>query len=161
MKMLRVNYNTFPIFRQFVHYYLNEIYDYVGNLEMDRYGNYEYGGIEEYLQDDNLKAFLIYEDDMFKGFLMLNRGRYAPKGYDYCIHEFYIAKPYRHQGIAKRVLEALFRFYKGKYFVMQLEKNTSAIRFWHRYYEKNEIAYTEKRIQVDGEWCLAQTFLII
>ena len=43
---------------------------------------------------------------------------------------------------------------------MQIEKNTKAIRFWHRYYERNEIAFVEKRVQIDGEWCLTQTFLI-
>ena len=161
MKMLQVNHDTFPIFRQFVHYYMNEIYDYISDLQMDRYGNYQYGGIEDYLTDPHLKAFLIYEDDVFKGFLMLNGGRYTPKGYDYCIQEFYVAKPYRHQGIAHRALEALFNYYKGKYFVMQLEKNLPAIRFWHHYYDENEIAYVEKRIQVDSEWCLTQTFLII
>lgn len=161
MKMVQVDRNNFPIFRQFVHYYMNEIYDYVDGITMDRYGNYEYGGIEEYLSDKDLKAFLIYEDDLYKGFLMLNKGRYAPRGYDYTIHEFYVAKPYRHQGIARRILKALFNFYKGKYFVMQLEKNLPAIRFWHHYYEENEIAYVEKRVKIDDEWCLTQTFLII
>lgn len=160
MKMLQVNHNTFPILRQFMHYYMNEIFDFVKDLEMDRYGNYVYGGIERYLADNDLKAFLIYDEDKFKGFLLLHKGRYAPRGYDYNIHEFYIAKPYRHQGLAHQILKGLFEVYKGKYFVMQIEKNTKAIRFWHRYYERNEIAFVEKRVQIDGEWCLTQTFLI-
>lgn len=158
MKLIQVNYDTFPIFRQFVHYYMNEIYDFTDHLEMDRYGNYLYGGIEKYLTEKDLKAFLVYDEDKFKGFVMLHQGRYAPKGYDYNIHEFYIAKPYRHQGLATILLKAIFATYKGKYFVMQLEKNTKAIRFWHHYYNKHEIAYVEKRRQVEGEWCLMQTF---
>lgn len=161
MKMLQVNRDTFPIFRQFVHYYMNELFDYTAGLTMDRYGNYEYGGIEQYLSDKQLKAFLIYDQEKYKGFLMLNEGRYAPKGYDYCIHEFYIAKPYRHQGMANQILEGLFRFYKGKYFIMEWESNLPAIRFWHHYLDKNEIAYVEKRFKMDGEWCLSQTFLVI
>ena len=68
MKMLQVNHNTFPILRQFMHYYMNEIFDFVKDLEMDRYGNYVYGGIERYLADNDLKAFLIYDEDKFKGF---------------------------------------------------------------------------------------------
>lgn len=160
MKLLQVNHNTFPIFRQFVHYYMNEIYDMVEGIEMDRYGNYVYGGIESYLTERDLKAFLIYDDDKFKGFILLHSGRYAPRGYDYNIHEFYIAKPYRHKGMAHQILQAIFATYKGKYFVMQIEKNTKAIRFWHRYYDRNEIAFVEKRMKVDDEWCLTQTFYI-
>lgn len=158
MQLLQVNYNTFPIFRQMMHYYMNEIYDWVSGLSMDRYGNYLYGGIEQYLTTKDLKAFLIYENDYFKGFILLHQGRYVPRGYDYCIHELYVAKPYRRQGIAHRVLKAIFTTYKGKYLVMQIEKNTKAIRFWHRYYAKNEIAYVEKRRMMDGDWCLLQTF---
>lgn len=161
MKLLQVNYNTFPIFRQFMHYYLNEMYDTIDGLTMDRYGNYNYEGIDLCLSEKSIKVFLIYEDDLFKGFVMLNSGRYAPKSYDYAIHELYIAKPYRHQQLASRILEALFRHYPGKYYVMQVEKNVSAIRFWHHYYDSHEIAYVEKRMMIDEVWCLTQTFLII
>ena len=58
MKLVFVNDVNYPVFRQFVHYYLNEIYDYTDGIGMDQYGNYEYDGIENYLHDNSLKAFL-------------------------------------------------------------------------------------------------------
>jgi len=161
MKLVFVNKVNYPIFRQFVHYYLNEIYDFTEGLEMDQYGNYEYDGIEDYLKDQSLKAFLMLEDGKYLGFVMLNTGRYVPRGYDYSIHEIYVAKPYRNDGVARAALENIFTYYKGKYLVMQLEKNINALRFWRHYYEEYEISYTEKRRKIDGAWVLMQTFLII
>ncbi len=161
MKLVMVNEINYPIFRQFLHYYLNEIYEFTDGLEMDRYGNYEYEGIESYLSDKSLKAFLMLHEDHYLGFVMLNSGRYVPKNYDYSIHELYVAKPYRKQGIASAALREIFTYYKGKYLVMQLEKNIDAMRFWRHYYERLEISYIEKRRQVDDTWVLMQTFLIV
>ncbi len=161
MKLIQVQLSTFTVLEQFVHYYLNEIYGYIDGIEMDEYGNYIYGGLEEYVINPDLRAFLIYDEERYKGFVLVNKGRYAPKGYDYTIHELYVAKPYRHQKIATKILEALFEHYKGKYFVMQLEKNNQAIRFWHKFLDQQEISYVEKRRNIDGEPCLTQTFLII
>lgn len=161
MKLVFVNEVNYPIFRQFIHYYLNEIYDYTDGIEMDQYGNYEYEGIESYLSDHSLKAFLMLEEGRYLGFVMMNTGRYVPRGYDYSIHEIFVAKPYRQQGVAREALAQLFSYYKGKYLVMQLEKNVDALRFWRHYYEQHEISFVEKRRQVDGTWVLMQTFLII
>ena len=161
MKLVFVNEINYPVFRQFIHYYLNEIYDFTDGLTMDEFGNYEYEGIESYLSDPSLKAFLMVEDGKYIGFLMLNKGRYIPKGYDYSIHELFVAKPYRNKGYARMALEEIFTYYKGKYLVMQLEKNLNALRFWRHYYEQTEISIVEKRCQVDDTWVLMQTFLII
>ena len=161
MKLVFVNDVYYPVFRQFVHYYLNEIYDYTDGIGMDQYGNYEYDGIENYLHDNSLKAFLMVEENRYIGFVMLNTGRYIPRGYDFSIHELFVAKPYRHQGYARKALEEIFTYYKGKYLVLQLENNIDALRFWRHYYEENEISFVEKRRQVDDTWVLMQTFLII
>lgn len=161
MRLVFVNENNFPVFRQFVHYYLNEIYDYTDGIQMDQYGNYEYDGIESYLDDKSLKAFLMVDDNRYVGFVMLNTGRYIPRGYDFSIHEIFVAKPYRKQGMARAALEEIFTYYKGKYLVMQLEKNIDALRFWRHYYTEYEISYVEKRREIEGAWVLMQTFLII
>ena len=161
VKLVFVNDINFPIFRQFLHYYLNEIYDYIDGIQMDQYGNYEYEGIESYLNDRSLKAFLMLEDGHYLGFVLLNTGKYIPRGYDFSIHELYVAKPYRKQGKARAALAEIFSYYKGKYLVMQLENNIPALRFWRHYYDEMEISYVEKRRQVDGTWVLMQTFLII
>lgn len=161
MKLIQVQLSTYAILEQFMHYYQDELYDYVNSLEMDEYGNYIYEGLEEYVMNPDLRAFLIYDEDRYKGFVLINKGHYIPKGYDYSIQEFFVAKPYRHQKIATRILKAVFEHYKGKFFIMQLEKNVPAIRFWHKYLESQEISYVEKRQIIDGESCLTQTFLII
>ena len=161
MTLVFVNKVNYPVFRQFIHYYLNEIYDYTDGLHMDEFGNYEYEGIEQYLSNQSLKAFLILDEGKYLGFVMLNTGRYVPIGYDYSIHELYVAKPYRKQGVARKALEEIFTYYKGKYLVMQLEQNINAIRFWRHYYEQTEISIVEKRTQIDGIWVLMQTFLIV
>ncbi len=161
MRAVRVNRDTYPVFRQFLHYYLNELYDYMPDLEMDAYGNYDYPGVQDVLDEADVRAFLFLDEGRYKGFLILTSGRYAPPGYDYSIHELYVAKPYRRKGIAGKILAALFKSYPGKYFVMENERNVPAIRFWHHFYEKKEISYVEKRRMIDGQSCLVQTFLII
>ena len=83
MKLVQVQLSTYAILEQFMHYYQDELYDYVNSLEMDEYGNYIYEGLEEYVMNPDLRAFLIYDEDLYKGFVLINKGHYIPKAVSY------------------------------------------------------------------------------
>ena len=58
MKLVFVNKVNYPVFRQFIHYYLNEIYDYTDGLHMDEFGNFlvmcPYCGYINYVNDKDI-----------------------------------------------------------------------------------------------------------
>ncbi|MEH7050818.1 hypothetical protein V7117_17310 [Bacillus pseudomycoides] len=43
---------------------------------------------------------------------------------------------------------------------MQLKNNKTAVNFWKKFYQKNEIKYQEVEKISDDELCLTQTFTV-
>ena len=97
---------------------------------------------------------------MTVGFVLLNTPPFAPKGYDYYINDFFILKKYRSKGIGAAAAKALFRGYFGRYAMVQLLKNDTAINFWKKVLNENSFEYEEKELVEDGERCLFQGFCV-
>ncbi|WP_408638941.1 GNAT family N-acetyltransferase [Roseburia porci] len=50
------------------------------------------------------------------------------------MHEIFVLKSFRGKGVAFSAVSKIMEMYKGKYRVEQLKENTSAIKFWKRFY---------------------------
>ena len=94
------------------------------------------------------------------GFVLLNTPPYAPKGYDYYINDFFILRKFRGKGIGKLAANELFQAYSGKFAMVQLAQNSTAVNFWKKVLAENGFEYEEKEIEQDGEPCIFQGFMV-
>lgn len=100
----------------------------------------------------------MQKDKTIVGFLLLLERPFLKKDYDYSINDLFILRKYRRKGIAMSLLKELFNQKKGKYFVVELTKNESAVFFWKNLFIELNIDYEEEKKMVDNEECLIQSF---
>lgn len=160
IKLVNVDKAKENLLKSLMSLYLHDISEFADDLEVNEEGMYEYEGIELYFSKAELNPFLIYCNDKIAGFLLLNSGKYVPKGIDYSIHEIFILKSYRGKGVANSAIKKIFHEYKGKYKVEQLQNNKLAVDFWKRFYEKQNITYEEEVEVIDGFNGCTQVFAV-
>lgn len=81
-----------------------------------------------------LFPFLIMVDDRPAGFDLVSTGKYAPKGMDYYVYEFFLLRPYRGKDIASFAAKKVFDKFCGKWglYVAPEGKNPRAEKFWRK-----------------------------
>ena len=141
-------------------YYLHDLSEFADDLKISEDGKFKYDGMELYLSEKDLKPFFINFNGENIGFILLNTGRYVPKGIDYIINEFFILKGYRRKGLGASSIKKLMDVFKGTYFVKELLDNKLAVSFWKRFYKRQGIQFDENSVLSDGFECIIQRFEI-
>jgi len=85
-------------------------------------------------------------------------GKFVSQGIDFCIHEFFILRYKRRQGIGKQAIEKVLEQMKGTFEVAQLTNNQPACNFWKSFYTEQNIEYIEQVERFDGLECFTQHF---
>ena len=98
--------------------------------KMDDLGNYHHKYFDAYFTDEKRKAFLIYDDEILVGFVMLNPYSAIDHHPDYTIAEFTIFPSYRRKHYAIDAVHLLLSNYHGKWEIKYNEKNTGAKKLW-------------------------------
>jgi predicted acetyltransferase len=124
--------------------YLHDLSEVYGNVP-NEYGIYEDEPIktlsEQYdvqniwFQKPNLLLpFIIMVDGKPAGFDLVSTGKYAPKGMDYYVYEFFLLRPYRGKSIAEIVAKQIFDKFSGRWglYVAPTGKNPRAEKFWRK-----------------------------
>ncbi len=161
MKLVKVTIENFDILENLMSLYLHDLSSYDRNRKPTEDGKYIYSQLDLYIKDNQLYPYLIYVDHQVIGFVLLDTGKYAPKGFDCVISELFIIQPYRRLGYGKEVVIELFNMFRGRYFVIELENNVDAIRFWKNILISQGVTFGERTLVIDEVDCVAQTFLII
>lgn len=160
VKLISVNSETKHILENLMSLYLHDLSEFADDLKIDVNGKFQYDGLELYITKDELKPYFIYLEDNIVGFVLVNKGKYASKGIDFLVHEFFILKSFRRKGIGAIAIKKLINDNKGKYEVMQLVNNKTAINFWNKFYINTEIEYKETMEMYDGFEVYSQTFSV-
>ncbi|GAA0126826.1 GNAT family N-acetyltransferase [Clostridium sp. CTA-19] len=160
IELIPVKVETKHILENLMTLYLHDLSEFADDLKININGKFEYDGVDLYITQDELKPFFIYLEDDIVGFILLNTGRYVPKGVDFVVNEFFILKTFRRKGISTLAIKKLFDNNKGKYKIGQLANNKIAIHFWKKFYKIQEIEYKESIEIVDGFECYSQLFYI-
>lgn len=142
-------------------FYLHDLSEYTINLNTTPDGLFDNNDVDFYYEKENLYPYLIIVGDEIIGFIFFNLPPNAPDGYHYYISDLFILKKHRHKGYARQAVEHLLDLRQGKYALLELSKNSPAIEFWHRFFEMNQLRYSEVEMIVDEETCLFQGFEII
>jgi len=126
--------------------YLHDLSEVYGNLP-NEYGIYEdepiktlaeqYDVQNDWFQKPNeLFPFIIMVDGKPAGFDLVSTGKYAPKGMDYYVFEFFLLRPYRGKDIASIAAKQVFDKFKGKWGLYVAAKeigtNLRAEKFWRK-----------------------------
>jgi predicted acetyltransferase len=158
IKSEQVTLKTKTKLESLMNLYLHDLSEFASDLKINENGKFEYEGFELYFTSEDLKPFFItYQDDVV-GFVLLNTGKYVPRDIDYTIHEVFLLRGFRKKGIGTVAIKKLLELYKGKYYIVQLGNNKTAINFWKNFYRIEEIKYTETKEIVDNFECCKQVF---
>ncbi|GKU24244.1 GNAT family N-acetyltransferase [Clostridium folliculivorans] len=129
--------------------YLHDLSEFADDLKINEDGKFEYEGLELYFKSKDLTPFFITYRGEVVGFVLFNTGKYAPKDINYVIHELFILKSFRNKGVASDAIKILMDTYKGKYKVVQISTNKTAVKFWMKFYENQSIKFTEAKEKDD------------
>lgn len=82
---------------------------------------------------DRCQAYLIHANNHVAGYAMvLADKQHLPGDVDFELLDFYIAPPFRRQGVGRQAARLVFDAHRGRWQVFELAKNAPALAFWHR-----------------------------
>lgn len=144
VKVVLANEENANIIKNLYPLYLHDLSEVYGNVP-NEYGIYEDEPIktlaEQYdvqnlwfQRPDLLFPFIIMADGKPAGFDLVATGKYAPKGMDYYVHEFFLLRPYRGKDIASIAAKQIFDKFSGKWglYVAPSGTNLRAEKFWRK-----------------------------
>lgn len=138
--------------------YLHDLSEFATDLKINEDGKFEYDGLELYFKSEDLTPYFITFQSEVAGFVLFNKGKYVPKDIDYVVHELFLLKDFRNKGVANAAVKILLDTYKGKYRIVQISTNKTAVKFWTKFYEKQGIKYIESKSKHDNLQCNVQIF---
>lgn len=122
-------------------------------MKINEDGRFEYDGLGLYFKSEDLTPYFIIYQGEVAGFVLFNTGKYVPKDIDYVVHELFILKNFRNKGIGSAAIRILLDEFKGKYRIVQISTNKTAVDFWIKFYEKQGIKYIESKEKLDDLDC--------
>lgn len=149
IKVERITIDSKAKLENLMSIYLHDLSEFVADLKINEEGKFEYDGLELYFKSEDLNPYFIIYQDEVAGFILFNTGKYVPKDIDYVVHELFILKGFRKKGIGSTAIRILLDKYKGKYKIVQISSNKTAVNFWMKFYEKQGIKYIEAREKLD------------
>ena len=130
---------------------LMELYNYefsaFSNDDINEYGYYGYGHIDDYWNEEGRFPYLIRVDGKIAGFaLICPHCDYRKEGDARCFGEFFVMLKYRRMGVGKQVAIQLFDLHRGPWEVCYWKNNAPAGLFWKKVVEE----YTGGRYHICG-----------
>ncbi|WIY59261.1 GNAT family N-acetyltransferase [Bacillus arachidis] len=148
------------ILKNFYALYLHDLSEFSPTLHPNENGFFEFDAFELICNRDELSPYFITYEEKYVGFLLFTKSPFTAPETDYCINDLFLLKAYRGNKIAELAILELLNQHKGTYYVMQLKNNKTAVNFWKKFYQKNEIKYQEVEKISDDDLCLTQTFIV-
>ncbi|WP_211748682.1 GNAT family N-acetyltransferase [Paenibacillus sp. Marseille-Q4541] len=99
---------------------------------------------------DCLYPYLILVEDKPAGFILIATPPHCSAGIDYFVHDFFLLRPYRGQGVAEKAAVKVLEQYKGKWevFTNPAETNIVGQKFWRKTISNYS---KEKYIEMHGD----------
>lgn len=148
-KLERITLSSKAKLENLMSMYLHDLSEFADDLKINEDGRFEYDGLELYFKSEDLAPYFIIYQGEVAGFVLFNKGRYVPKDIDYVIHELFILKGFRKKGVGSAAIRILLDECKGKYRVVQISNNKTAVNFWIKFYENQGIKYIESKERLD------------
>ncbi|MBE6908081.1 MAG: GNAT family N-acetyltransferase [Ruminococcaceae bacterium] len=111
--------------------YLREMAPLYGD-EPDENGVYPYPWLPYYFEEPRRLPYLIYNDDEWAGFALVNDHTFRDDPADHTIAEFTIFPARRCAGLGLAAVRALFDLHPGRWQLKFSVRNESGMRFWEK-----------------------------
>lgn len=130
---------------------LIELYNYeftaYSDKDINEYGYYGYGHIDDYWNEEGRFPYLIRVDGKIAGFaLICPHCNYRKEAGARCVGEFFVMLKYRRIGVGSKVAAQLFDKHRGLWEVCYWRNNLPASMFWKKVVEE----YTNNHYQTCG-----------
>ncbi len=124
-----VAYTDKSVLRNLMELYLYDFSEFDG-VDVNGHGRYEYRYLDYYWTENSRHPYFIYSDGRLAGFALVRdvEGKDGEKVHH--IAEFFVMRKYRHKDVGKTAAFWLFRHFRGKWQVEELESNLPAQNFW-------------------------------
>ncbi|MDG5473719.1 GNAT family N-acetyltransferase [Jeotgalibacillus sp. ET6] len=140
--------------------YLHDLSKFTSTIDIGADGSFEYESLDKFWKVDGLSPYFIKIDDNIIGFILLLERPFLKKENDYGVNDIFLLNKYKGKGIGRQAIEKLFQEKRGRYFVIELIENKSAVCFWKKLYTELNIQCEERCDLIDDEPCLIQIFKI-
>lgn len=140
--------------------YLHDLTRYTSTLDIGPDGIFEYEGFDQFWEVDGLSPYFILIEERIIGFILLLERPFLRKEYDFAVNDIFLLNKYRGKGNSTQAMKDIFHKKQGKYYVIELIENRTAVSFWRKIYKNFNIPYEEKQDIIDDELCLIQTFKV-
>lgn len=116
--------------------------------------------IDGYWRDDRAVALVIRYEGRAAGFVLINSQSHRDDGFvERNMGEFFVARQFRHRGVAEEALRQVLEAYPGRWEAAVLERNAVAKSFWPRAIAAAPNVSGLERVEGDGVhwtgpiWC--------
>ncbi len=99
-------------------------------LPFNRDGLYNYSYLDCYFTSENRFAYFIFADMQLIGFAMVSKRAECDRYADWSVAEFFVAYPYRRQGIGSSTIKRLFEMHRGIWHIKYHPYNLASKAFW-------------------------------
>ena len=112
--------------------YMYEFSQYDGD-SFDENGLFGYRYLDTYWTDPKRHAYFIRADGRLAGFVLVNsHAAVKEKPIDWAVAEFFVAYPYRRQGVATAAMLQVFAQHPGRWQIKYHPKNTGSAVLWNK-----------------------------
>ena len=98
----------------------------------DDKGLFGYPYLDLYFTQRDRFAYFITADDRLAGFALIHKHKECDRPADWVAAEFFVAYPYRNQGVGTRAMEQIFKRHSGMWHIKYHVKNTASVPFWEK-----------------------------
>ncbi len=106
--------------------------------------------MDRYWSEADRAVWFIRAGDALAGFALLNRHSHCERPVDFNMGEFFIARPYRRDGIGARAAIDLINMHTGQWEIAVGARNAPALTFWPRVVAAANASDVE-RVNGDGK----------
>lgn len=98
----------------------------------DADGLFGYEWLPTYFESrDDRAAYLIYAEESLAGFALINRIAECDRPLDWAVAEFFVAYPFRRNGVGSAAMEQVFVRHSGRWQIKYHSKNLPSAAFWN------------------------------
>ena len=135
VKLCKATLTDYPLIQNMARFYVYDMSRFCGFISDDWAcpvdGLYESDDFKNYFIDETRKAFLVKIEDELAGFVLLNKIGTLPET-EWNMGEFFIIAKFQGKGIAREVVNQIWKSYPGKWEVSVIPENKHALNFWRK-----------------------------
>jgi predicted acetyltransferase len=140
------------VLRQMLELYQYDMTDFLPQ-DLNEHGEYGLVGVERYLKNPKLEAYLFLVDGKYAGFGLVDPDVRLPEN-ELWMGQFFVLKKYRRLGVGRKGAHFIFSQSPGRWEVGQMRLNEPARKFWLRtiaeYTNGNFVEYELQDERWDG-----------